>query len=372
MTVKTVKHWTTNAPGHACTVADAHTPRPAARERPFVYDLHAHRGLFTESEILASLRACAAHLRKPAFTIREYLAWPGRLCTVNPIRIRFGSWGLALRAAGLSPRRLDHPDPADLIANLEEVWRDLGRPPGNFTLEVHGRYSRSAYRRRWGTVQIACARLAAYHRGQISREALLAPIPEHALKPRRGHRLPVDLRWRIIQRDGAACVVCGRAPSTHPGLALQVDHIKPHRRGGTDEESNLRTLCADCNQGRREKPARRSCPSSRSGRGKGSTTLPRARAPPPARIRPPRPAPRRLHPRTSAPPATLPPPTIAHAHAPRRVPARPPAAAAPPPRPPPPPRPHPPPAAALPRGRAAPPRPSRTTPRPSPSSPASG
>jgi 5-methylcytosine-specific restriction protein A len=47
-------------------------------------------------------------------------------------------------------------------------------------------------------------------------------------------------RSRILQRDGYRCVVCGSK------VGLAVDHITPRSQGGTDEDSNLQTLCKRC------------------------------------------------------------------------------------------------------------------------------
>lgn len=47
-------------------------------------------------------------------------------------------------------------------------------------------------------------------------------------------------RWRLmVLREEPLCRVCGDA-------ADQVDHITPLSRGGTDERSNLQSLCASC------------------------------------------------------------------------------------------------------------------------------
>ena len=53
-----------------------------------------------------------------------------------------------------------------------------------------------------------------------------------------------SLAWRVLrkarlERDRYACVAC-RAP------ARTVDHIQSRRSGGADQLSNLRSLCAQC------------------------------------------------------------------------------------------------------------------------------
>ena len=59
-----------------------------------------------------------------------------------------------------------------------------------------------------------------------------------------------QLRYRILRRDGAKCVVCGRGAKQ--GVILQVDHIKPRSLYPALEwaEDNLQVMCRDCNQGK--------------------------------------------------------------------------------------------------------------------------
>ncbi len=58
-----------------------------------------------------------------------------------------------------------------------------------------------------------------------------------------GRRQPLDpnVRWSVFQRDGYACSACGSQSD------LTVDHIHPVALGGTNDPSNLRTLCRSCN-----------------------------------------------------------------------------------------------------------------------------
>jgi hypothetical protein len=56
----------------------------------------------------------------------------------------------------------------------------------------------------------------------------------------RYHRLPEPVRQAVLTRDGRRCTRCGSVDH------LEVDHIQPQSRGGSDDMGNLRTLCRDC------------------------------------------------------------------------------------------------------------------------------
>jgi hypothetical protein len=55
-------------------------------------------------------------------------------------------------------------------------------------------------------------------------------------------------RFLVLQRDGFKCVYCGRSPSD--GTVLEVDHVHPRSKGGSDELHNLVTACWECNRGK--------------------------------------------------------------------------------------------------------------------------
>ena len=57
-------------------------------------------------------------------------------------------------------------------------------------------------------------------------------------------------RFEVFKRDKFICQYCG---STLPGSTLEVDHIKPVSKGGTNELLNLVTSCWDCNRGKTDK-----------------------------------------------------------------------------------------------------------------------
>lgn len=62
-------------------------------------------------------------------------------------------------------------------------------------------------------------------------------------------RKPISkrLRFEVFKRDSFKCHYCG---ATAPDVLLQVDHITPVSKEGTNEIVNLITACANCNLGK--------------------------------------------------------------------------------------------------------------------------
>lgn len=69
----------------------------------------------------------------------------------------------------------------------------------------------------------------------------LVDFHRYVWQPPRGADIPKDVRSRIYERDGHTCLFCGCTSD------LTIDHIFPRQHGGTDDESNLQTLCRPCN-----------------------------------------------------------------------------------------------------------------------------
>ncbi|MCX5638284.1 MAG: HNH endonuclease [Planctomycetota bacterium] len=65
-------------------------------------------------------------------------------------------------------------------------------------------------------------------------------------------KLNAALRFAIMKRDGFRCQICGRDASKDNSVRLQVDHIVPVARWGRTIESNLQTLCDECNRGKND------------------------------------------------------------------------------------------------------------------------
>lgn len=62
--------------------------------------------------------------------------------------------------------------------------------------------------------------------------------------------IPKTIRFEVFKRDKFTCQYCGKAA---PEVILEVDHITPVSKGGTNDILNLITACRDCNRGKTNK-----------------------------------------------------------------------------------------------------------------------
>jgi CRISPR/Cas system Type II protein with McrA/HNH and RuvC-like nuclease domain len=57
-------------------------------------------------------------------------------------------------------------------------------------------------------------------------------------------------RFRVLEAYNYRCFYCGRGADV---VALEVDHVFPVARGGTDDQSNLVPACEACNSGKSDR-----------------------------------------------------------------------------------------------------------------------
>ncbi len=80
------------------------------------------------------------------------------------------------------------------------------------------------------------------------KSTLVQPSP-HAIA--RSRHIPARLRYLVLKRDHHRCRCCGL---TAKETELQIDHIIPFSWGGSNDISNLQTLCRACNLGKSNRP----------------------------------------------------------------------------------------------------------------------
>lgn len=61
----------------------------------------------------------------------------------------------------------------------------------------------------------------------------------------------LKVRFEVMHRDEFTCQLCGR--DVKDGVKLEIDHKVPRAKGGSNDPSNLWTLCFDCNRGKRDR-----------------------------------------------------------------------------------------------------------------------
>ena len=59
--------------------------------------------------------------------------------------------------------------------------------------------------------------------------------------------IPKSVRFEVFKRDKFTCQYCG---AQAPDVILEIDHIKPVSKGGTNDIMNLVTSCKACNSGK--------------------------------------------------------------------------------------------------------------------------
>jgi hypothetical protein len=206
----------------------------------FKFDLNAKKVRISNSELLISLQKYAEKVNNQYFSTIEFNKWNEKVAGAETICNRFGSWNKALKIIGIEGGRERRYSPDELIENLENIWKEIGYPPGKRQLAKYGRkISESPYKKIWGSVGIACERLARFHDGKISKDDLLNGDSEKNTR----ETIPLSIRWKILKKDNYTCVKCGQSPAKNNDVELEIDHKMPVAKGGTNDIENLQTLC---------------------------------------------------------------------------------------------------------------------------------
>ncbi len=216
----------------------------------FRFDVNMKRTRLSDGDLITALQSAAEALGEGYFTSTQYDGLHGKRPHSATIIERFGSWKKALALIDVIGGRKRQHSPEELIANLENIWKDLGYPPGKRQIKNLGqRISESPYKRHWSSVRAACEALEQFHAGKISRKQLLAGNTEEPTRK----TIPQKDRTAVFKRDHYRCAKCGASPATDHQVELEVDHVIPVTRGGGNARENLQTLCRNCNQGKKNR-----------------------------------------------------------------------------------------------------------------------
>ncbi|WP_326644028.1 RNA-guided endonuclease IscB [Streptosporangium sp. NBC_01755] len=97
----------------------------------------------------------------------------------------------------------------------------------------------------WATRLTRWAPVRAVHveRVAFDTHALSAGRPLEGVEYQQGTLAAYEVREYLLARWGRACAYCGAS-----GVPLNLDHLHPHSRGGSNRLSNLVVACIPCNQ----------------------------------------------------------------------------------------------------------------------------
>ncbi len=195
------------------------------------------------------LECISAEMRRIARQIgKQTLSWVdistyGRIDPTT-VKRKFGTMEEAHTAAGLVPPGRKMTD-AEILQALVALWeitaKASGRSPIARELKEYGSPA---------SIDTVLCRFGSWKKALVA-AAAAAAAPEtvtHELRQMpAARRQPVSdtTRFMIFRRDGYTCQICRR-----PGGVIEVDHVIPRARGGSNSEDNLQTLCHRCNQGK--------------------------------------------------------------------------------------------------------------------------
>jgi hypothetical protein len=200
---------------------------------------------YDEASIIAELQRIACERGTKQITSEDIDKY-GRVSSATVAR-KFGLLRHALVAAGLEPSAFYRATDEELLGELAKLWtqtmRDLGRSPLAKDAEKYGfPASPQTISLRFGSWKKA---LEATARAMNESGEILIPEIRPGTK-----RTPLSLarRFDVFKRDRYTCRICRKA-----GGELEVDHIVPVSKGGTNAMDNLQTVCWPCNRGKAAK-----------------------------------------------------------------------------------------------------------------------
>ncbi|WP_246265328.1 RNA-guided endonuclease IscB [Acrocarpospora pleiomorpha] len=149
---------------------------------------------------------------------------------------------LASRAAlrrGRRSRNLRYRAPRFLNRGKPE-----GRLSPSLLHRVNGTVSWVSRLTRWAPVTAICVERVAF-----DTHALSAGRPLEGVEYQQGTLAGYEVREYLLAKWGRRCAYCGTS-----SVPLNIDHIHPRSRGGSDRVSNLTLACITCNQAKNATP----------------------------------------------------------------------------------------------------------------------
>lgn len=172
--------------------------------------------------------------------------------SAGAVKKRWG-WNIALVKAGLDVSRQAEWTDEDCFMAIEEVWiKKNGQPTPSDMKKFNSQISYGTIKGHFNGWRNALEMFERYKNDptyDMYKKNKSGSLKESSIKEKNVRNVSLITRLLVLARDGSTCVICGRSVKC-AGVQLHVDHIIPISKGGTNEISNLRTLCEECNLGK--------------------------------------------------------------------------------------------------------------------------
>jgi hypothetical protein len=219
-----------------------------------IFHIPTVRRRFREDDVRTALMAFANATPIQSRKSTAYRDWARRTGSISQDSIvrAFGSFESACKKFGIECNSKKHEYTIDeLLAFFERLWRYVKRRPSQYDFIHYAAHNKdginySVFVRRFGAYKQFALEFSHYKQGLISESQLL----EKCKVVRKRGPIGAALRFQLIQEAGGRCQACGRSPASDSRVSLEIDHILPFSRGGSNEKSNLQVLCDSCNRGR--------------------------------------------------------------------------------------------------------------------------
>jgi len=137
----------------------------------------------------------------------------------------------------------------ELLNNIGKLWDILKRQPTTKDLSMEESCATmGTYFNRFGSWKNAVEEFVKY-----KNNGTLKIKDSKKIRKSKRKTISASVRYKIMKRDNFKCVLCGDSPAINNSTTLEIDHITPLSKGGTNSDENLRTLCKRCNIGKFDK-----------------------------------------------------------------------------------------------------------------------
>lgn len=149
------------------------------KEKEYGFSSHTKQGgRHSKKELIKALKKYAIVVRKPTFTQKEYDSWGDKPLGSAQIRVRFGSWGKAMEAAGMRPLWKPKRSLKRMIKIYRKCWKKDDEMPtekrlAEYLIKKGEPYTVNLYKKYFGGLRRLAENVQKRRNREITKKELL-------------------------------------------------------------------------------------------------------------------------------------------------------------------------------------------------------